>query len=109
MPSRTDIAEPDDADGLALHFRAHQGVAIHIRLPPQRAVGLDDTLRQRQQHPERVLGHRMRIAAGLVDHQHARRRAGLDIDGIIARAVARHDQQVRRAPQELGMDMKVRR
>ena len=104
-----DIAEPDDADGLALHLGAHQRVAVDIGVAPQRAVGLDDALRQRQQHAERMLGDRMGIAAGLVDHQHARRRAGIDIDGIKARAVAGDDQQVRRAAQQIRIDMEMRR
>ena len=51
----------------------------------------------------------MGVAAGLVDDQHARCRAGLDIDGIEARAVAGDDQQVRRAFQQIGMGMEMRR
>ena len=104
-----DIAEPDDADGLALRLVADQRVAVDIALAPQRAVGLEDALRQRQQHAERMLGDRIGVAAGLIDHQHARRGAGVDIDGVEARAVAGDDQQVRRAPQQVLMDMEVLR
>ena len=96
-----DIAEPDDADGLALRLVADQRVAVDIALAPQRAVGLEDALRQRQQHAERVLGDGIGVAAGLIDDQHARRGAGVDVDGVEARAVAGDDQQVRRAPQQV--------
>ena len=92
---------------LPLRFGAHQIVAVDVAVAAQRAVGLDDALRQRQQHAERVFGHRMRVAAGLVDDQHARFGAGLDIDGVEARAVAGDDQQMRRAPQQVGVHMKV--
>ena len=54
-----DIAEPDDADGLALGLVADQRIAVDVAVAPQRAVGLDDALRQRQQHAERVFGHRI--------------------------------------------------
>ena len=45
---------------------------LTLALAAQRAVGLDDALGQRQHHAEHVLGDRMRVAAGLVDDQHAR-------------------------------------
>ena len=100
---------PDDADGLALRLVADQRVAIDVGLAPQRAVGFEDALRQRQQHAERMLGDRIGVAAGLIDDQHARRRAGIDVDGIEARAVRGHDQQVRRPPQQILIDMEMRR
>ena len=82
-----DIAEADDADGLALRLVADQRIAVDVGFAPQRAVGFEDALGQRQQHAERVLGDRVGVAAGLIDDEHARRRAGIDIDGIEARAV----------------------
>ena len=102
-----DIAKTDNADRLAPHFRAHQRVAVDIGLAPKRAVGLNDPLRQRYQHGERMFGDRMRIAAGLIDHDHAGCRASIDIDGIVARAVAGDDQQVRRPAQQIGIDVEV--
>ena len=39
-----DIAEPDDADGLALRLVADQRVAVDVALAPQHAVGLEDAL-----------------------------------------------------------------
>ena len=90
-------------------LRSHQRVAIDVAVAAQRAVGLDDALRQRQQHAERMSATECGVAAGLVDDQHAGCGAGLDIDGIEARAVAGDDQEVRRAPQQVGMDMEVRR
>ena len=92
-----------------LDFVADELVAVDIRLTAQPAVGLDDPLGQGQHHRQRVLGHRMRIAAGLVHDQHARIRAGLDVDGIEACAVAGDQQQVRRALQEGSIDMEMRR
>ena len=70
-------------------------VRSNVSFTPQRLVDLDDALRQRQHHAERVLGHRLRIAARLIDHQHAGLGAGLDVDGVVARAVAGDDQQLR--------------
>ena len=37
-----DIADPDDADGLALRLIADQGIAVDIGLAAQRAVGLEN-------------------------------------------------------------------
>src|SRR5262249_739306 len=37
-----DIADSDDAGGSALHFGAHQIIAIDATLAAQRTVGLDD-------------------------------------------------------------------
>ena len=83
-----DIAKPDDADGLALRLGADQGVAVHVGIAPQRTIRLDDPLGQSQQHSERVLGHGMGIAAGLVDHHDARFGTGIDVDRIKAGAIA---------------------
>ena len=81
---------------------AQVGVAVHARLAPHDAVGLDDALGEAQQHAQRMLGHGLPVAARLVDQQHAGLRARLDVDGVVAGAVAGHDQQVRRAPQQLA-------
>src|SRR5215211_6128560 len=54
-----------------------------------------------------MLGDRIGIAAGLIDDQHARRGAGLDIDGVKARAVGRDDQEIWRAPQQVVIDVKM--
>ena len=102
-----DIADADDADGLALRLVADQRIAIDIGLAAQRAVGLENALGQRQHHPERMLGDRIGVAAGLIDDEHARRRAGIDIDGIEARAVRGHDQEVRRPLQQILIDMEM--
>ena len=102
-----DIADADDADGLALRLVADQRIAVDVGLAPQRAVGFEDALGQRQHHAERMLGDRIGVAAGLIDDEHARRRAGIDIDGIEARAVRGHDQQVRRPLQQILIDMEM--
>ena len=41
-----------------------------------------------------MLGDGFSIAAGLVHHQHTRRRAGLDVDGVDAGSVGRNNQKV---------------
>ena len=82
-----DIAEADDADGLALRLVADQRIAIDVGFAPQRAVGFQDTLGQRQQHAERVLGDRVGVAARLIDDEHSGGRAGVNVDGIEAGAV----------------------
>ena len=90
-------------------FGAHQTVTLDIAVAPQRPVRLDDALRQGEHHADRVLGHGMRVAAGLIDHQHTRSRAGRNIDRIEAGAVARHQQQVRRAFEQVLVDVEMRR
>ena len=54
-----------------------------------------------------MLGDRIGVAAGLIDDEHARRRAGIDVDGIEARAVRGHDQEVRRPLQQILIDMEM--
>ena len=56
-----------------------------------------------------MLGNRLGVAAGLVDHQDAALGAGLHIDGVVAGAVGRHDQEVRRLAQEIGVRVIVPR
>src|SRR6516225_3939576 len=104
-----DMADPDNADRSPLRLGPHQGVAVDIAVAPERAVALDNALRQRKQHAEHVFGHRMRVTAGLIDDQDTRPRAGLDIDGVEARAVAGDEEKVRCPPQQIVVDMKMRR
>ena len=54
-----------------------------------------------------MLGDGIGVAAGLIDHQHAGRCAGVDIYRVEARAVAGDEQQVRRAPQQIRIDMEM--
>ena len=63
--------------------------ALRLTLASRRSARSDfeDALGQRQQHAERVLGDRIGVAAGLIDDQDARRRAGIDVHGVEARAV----------------------
>ncbi len=97
-----DVAEADDAEGLARHVVADEAATIEVLLAPHRAVDLDDALGEAQHHADDVLGHRFAVAARLVDHEHARLRAFLHVDGVVARAVGRHDQQVGRAREQRG-------
>ena len=90
-----------------MRLGADQGVAAHICLTPHCTVGLQDPFRQREQHAQRVFGHGVGVAAGLVDHQHTGFAAGLDVDGIVAGAIAGDDQEVRRAPQQVSIDVEM--
>ena len=84
---------------------AQVGIAVHAGLAPHDAVGLDDALGEAQQHAERMLGDGLPVATGLVDHQDARLRARFHVDGVVAGAVAGHDQEVWHAPQQLLVDV----
>ena len=50
---------------------------------------------------ERVLGDRLLVAAGLIEAEHAGLGAGLQVHGVVARAVGRDDQQALRAAQQV--------
>ena len=96
-----DIAKSDDADRLVVDVVAHVEVAVLHRALAERVVDLDDLLRQHQHHAEHMCGDRVGVAAGLVDDQHAGVGAVLDVDGVVAGAAGRHDQEVRRARQQI--------
>ena len=98
-----DIAEADDADGLVAQVVADEDIAVEILVAPHRAVGLDDALGEAEHHGERVLGDRLLVAAGLVEHQHARVGAGLQVHGVVAGAVGGDDQQALRAAQQIAV------
>ena len=51
--------------------------------------------------------HRLGVAAGLVDDEHARLGAVLDVDGVEACAVGRDDQQVRHAGEEVALGVEA--
>ena len=68
----------------------------------QGAVGLAHPLGQAEQHAEHMLGDCLRVAARLVDNEDAALVAGLHVDRVVTGAVARHDQQVGRLPQQVG-------
>ena len=58
-----DIADANDTDRLVQQLRADERIAGNIRRATHPAVDLDDPLRQRQQHRQRVLGHRLLVPA----------------------------------------------
>src|SRR5262249_52272228 len=66
-----DIADADDADGAPLDVIAHEDAAVMHRAAPQGVIGLDDLLGEHQHHGEHVRRHRLGVAAGLVDDEHA--------------------------------------
>ncbi len=56
-----------------------------------------------------MLGDGFRIAAGLIDHQHAVFGAGPHIDRVVAGAIGGDDEKVRRPAQQLGTRVVMRR
>ena len=104
-----DIADADNAGGLAIRLAAGEGGAVSQRAGAQRAITFDHPLGERQQHAEHVFSDRFGVAAGLVDDQDAALGAGLHIDGVVTGAVGRYDQQVRRVVQKLGAGVVVPR
>jgi hypothetical protein len=75
----------------------------------KRAIAFADFLDQHQHHAEDVLGDRLGVAAGLIDDQDAAFGAGFQIDGVVAGAVGRHQQQVRRVFEEIRAGVVVPR
>jgi len=90
----TDLADPDETDGAATGVPALEDFALDPPHIAQRAVGLRYVLGQREHHCHRVLGNSIGIGAGLVYHQHTGRRAGREVDGIVARPGRGHGQKV---------------
>ena len=97
-----DIAQADDADGPAVDVVAGIGGAVDACLAAHVAVGLDDAFGQDDEHAEHVLGHRLAVAAGLVDREHAGGGAGLHVDGVVAGAAAGEHKQVGGAGKQGG-------
>ena len=87
---------------LAEDFAADEVDAVREPAGAQGAVGLAHTLDQAEQHAEHMLGDCLRVAARLVDNEDAALAAGLHVDRVVTGAVARHDQQVGRLPQQVG-------
>ena len=100
-----DIADADDTDRLVQQFGADERIARNVGRATHATIHLDDPLRQCQQHRQRVLGHRLLVAARLVHHDDALPRARVDIDRVVARAVRRHRDQIGRLRQQRVGDL----
>ena len=88
-----DVADADQAEGLAADLAAHQVLAAVAAVPPQPAVVLGDALGEVEHQPERVLGDRRGVGARLVHDEHAGPGAGGDVDGVVAGADRGHAEQ----------------
>ena len=98
-----DTAQPDHADGLAEDL----GAGERRPLPgafAQRRVGRGDLARGGQQQRHRVLGGAVDVRRRRVDHQHAARGGGVDVDVVQADAGARDDLELGRGGEHLGVD-----
>ena len=88
-----DVADADQAEGLAADLAAHQVLAAVAAVPPQPAVVLGDALGEVEHQPQRVLGDRRGVGARLVHDEHAGPGAGGDVDGVVAGADRGHAEQ----------------
>jgi hypothetical protein len=102
-----DAPEAEDAERLA----AQLGAAEVLALPTaggQRGVRLRDVARDREQQRHRVLGRRDDVRARRVDDDDAALRGGGDVDVVDPDAGARDGAQVRRAGEQVGVDLRRR-
>ena len=98
-----DAAEADDADGLAEDLGARERRPLPGVIT-QRGVGGRDLAGRGQQQRQRVLGGAVDVRRRGVDHQHAARGGGVDVDVVQADARAGDDLQLGGRGQHLGVD-----
>ncbi len=98
-----DAAEADHADGLAEDLGAGERRPLPGVLA-QRRVGGGDLPGRGQQQRQRMLGGAVDVRRRRVDHQHAARGGGVDVDVVQADAGAGDDLQLGRGGQHLGVD-----
>ena len=91
---RPDVADADDAERLPGELGVHDLVASGPVALAGHAVDLDRALHARQHEHQRVLGHRLGVGAGRVDHGDAVPRGRVEVDGVEAHAVAPDDSHV---------------
>ena len=104
-----DIANTQHADGAILQFAPGESAPGNFLAGAQIAIGFDDAFRQRQHHRQRVLRHAFLVAAGLVDHNDAGRRAGIHVDRVVAGAVGGRRDEVGHFGQQRRCHMEMRR
>ena len=99
-----DLAEPDDADGLAVELDA--GVRAALPLPrPQTRVGRRDVAGGGQQQCDRVLGGGDDVRRRGVDDHHAAGRGGRHVDVVQTDAGPGDDLQAVGGREGLGVDL----
>ena len=104
-----DVAQAHQPQRFAGDLAPGEVLAREAALLAQPAVALGDAARHREDQAQRVLGHRDRVATGLVDHRDAGLRAGGHIDRVVARAIRGHAQQRRAMREQVGADQAVTR
>ena len=97
------LAQPDDAQGLALEFGALQGFLFPLA-GMRRGVGLGKMARQRQHQRQRVLRHRDGVSARRVHHRDAALGGGLEVDVVHAHARAPDHAQLGRLVHHGGVN-----
>src|SRR5918999_5477361 len=99
-----DLAETDDADGLAVQLDARERTALPLALPQGR-VGRRDVPRGGEQQRDRVLGGGDDVGRGRVDDHDAARGGGGDVDVVQADAGTGDDLQPGGGGERLGVDL----
>ena len=102
------MADADQTDDLAREFAPHHVFARKAAFAAQAPIAFADAPRNVEHQADGMFGHRGRVAAGLVDHRDARRGAGRHVDGVVAGAGGRGDQELRAAGKEGRVDEQVR-
>src|SRR5690606_5920270 len=99
----TDAAQPHDADGLAEQLDAVEGAALPGVLAQGRVRGRDLAAGGHEQC-DGVLGRRVDVGGGRVDHHDAPLGGGGNLDVVKSDAGATDDLEVRRGGEHLGVD-----
>src|SRR5690606_17296939 len=102
-----DLAETDDADGLAVELDTGERAALPLALPQAR-VGGGDVPGGGEQQRHGVLGGRDDVGGGRVDDHHATGGGGGDVHVVQADARAGHHLQLRGGGEDLGVDLRGR-
>ena len=77
-----DIANPHDTDRQAFDFVSHQIFTRRVSIRAHHTIRLGDAMLHRQQQPDRMLGHRVGIAAGLIHDQHTMAVTRIEVNRI---------------------------
>ena len=88
------MPDADQPEYLSGDLATHDVFAGEPALAPQETVTLGKPAGDIEQGADRVLGDGLRVSAGLVHGQHARFRAGLEVDRVIPGAGRGHAKQV---------------
>ena len=98
-----DMAEPEDADGFAGQFAAHELALLPVALA-RRDIGRDDMAAGGEHHGDDLFGHGVGIRARRVHHIDVMLARILRVDGVVTRAGADDQLQIRQQVDDLRRD-----